>query len=510
MPDYVFFNNYINTGTEVKVALRVLGEAANSDNLYVRIQGNTNRFAFRYNTNSQNTFNGCVNLVGSIYNLTAMPTFNVDNISNMDGMFENCSSLYGQPVIGLNILSARNAFRNSGITDFPQNYYIELGNGIQNIPRVLNKLQYADNMFRDCHNLIGNTNNCHFLNARVNLISISHLCENCYNMYSSPLNILQSGNCLCIDTVDASYVYANCHNLQYGGDVPYYGNTIALNQGVANYAFAFYGCYRKTSTGLYPWANATHLNFVTNTWALANARDLTSMYENCLNLQGRSYIDGGPEPVVFANMYRNCKNLTSTPIICRGRIPNAFRDCSNLRGAPFIPPKSISTTSFCYTNPVTYASGVAYANLCGTFYGCTNLEGVAIKGYNTIFDNETFGGINNFKIWVNNLFDFYNLYQGAAGFSSDNVYNTYGSDQVLTMNTVYGSNSYEYNLNYKTEFTNNLRNITVYCSETAAPTAPVQLKQFTVKQVLLNGLNTAQQANIDYYMDAIRSLDFGN
>jgi hypothetical protein len=283
------------------------------------ISGEVNTVSFNINIlDGYEMFTNCTNI--SIFSGSSHSMFNY--ISNAENMFYNCRNLT----------------------------YVFLGN---NLPELVD----ASHMFANCTKLINVD-----LNYAPKLLEASYMFYNCRNfnpgagIYENifTFNSLDSADhmfhyCdsltalnICIPNVqDASYMFANCNNLQ---------TLSALH--VSNYIhyseYMFAGCNKLTY----------NISTIFTSIIKTNLINITNMFQLCKNITGAPTISGFTNLTTARSAFFGAYNLTGTA---------NFINCNNLK------------------------------SLALTFKGCNCLTGISVSDCNALTD------ISEMAAWCSNL-----------------------------------------------------------------------------------------------------------
>lgn len=479
------YNNYINAEQTYKVALKVLQNASNSDDVFMRIQGNTDGYPFSYNYDSSETYRDLPLLHSSLdIMMFNSVLFNTDRIMYMERMFENDKNVGGNfRWTPINVRTMANAFRNSGITAIPITIRAE-------------NLNNVSNTFRDCKSLIC-IPSINFYNQQ-NEVNASFVFYNVSEITSLPnMNFVN-----CVNGIDMSYAFAECYKMR--GDI---FTELCSGHGwnyVRNYSHTFENC--RNIYGDFQ-----------NALTVGNSPffycdDTSYMFANCTLLATMGYIQvNNYYNHNIEGMYFNCRTLMFTPYIMNTlqentlptHMANTFRNCIGISGTVFLPQrlKDDGATSF--------SSRPRSINLCGTFANCKNLEGVAIAGRNTIFDIETFEGWHDQKIWVYDRNDFRVLISGAYGLNFSYRNNSSGSE-TFHYNNGFTQQQESISLPYTHWAQDEVNNVNLFCYE-AELSDPDPVNKIVFYELANNYLhNASSQWNQWDINQMIKNITFEN
>ena len=219
--------------------------------------------------------------------------------------------------------------------------------------------------------------------------------------------------------------------------------------------------FLKATNLAYMFAGCRHYNTVPYIQAVYPSINCDGMYDNCeLAMFTPFFIENKSTPTHLANTFRNCKRITGTVIF----------------------PQSILINN----NPLP-ATGVRYLNLHGTFADCERLDGIAISGKNTYFDNETFLNWKNKVIWVRDRNDFRYLLTGATGLTFGNAEVNQGG-VTLNFNNYYTQQLQSVTFPHNQVAIDETNNVTLYCYEEELPDA-IKLNHFSFRELGWNYAN---------------------
>lgn len=214
------------------------------------------------NLDMANAFNGCTKLK-SVKNMSP-------HINQANDAFHGCTNLTG--VYSKNV---------SGKT-----YEEELG-----------QIHNAVNMFRNCYNMTRVPDFDSLATDSTNKANYSHMFDNCYNLQSYTIGSIFSHYFLKPDTVDMSYMYANCQSLEWSNSMglALYGNT--------NASHAF------DNTGFKYLGQMTDPNYEESTSKLSltyTNLNASYMFANCKNMVVADFQASGAGSANFAYAFSNC------------------------------------------------------------------------------------------------------------------------------------------------------------------------------------------------------------
>lgn len=291
------------------------------------------------NLDMANAFNGCTNLK-SVKNMSPY-------INQANDAFHGCPNLVN--VFAKNAQSAT--------------YEAAIG-----------ELHNAVNMFRNCHNMTRVPDFDSLATDSTNKANYSHMFDNCYNLQSYTIGSIFSHYFLKPDTVDMSYMYANCRSLEWSNSMglALYGNT--------NASHAF------DNTGFKYLGQMTDPNYDESTSRLRLSYtnlNASYMFANCKNMVAVDFEASGTGSADFTNAFYNCQNLTDVKNIPNG-ITSAnymFSNCRKLVNIGAFK-NDVKAVAFMCRNCVSLKNAVeipdGVTSMWGTYIDCTNLTNVPI------------------------------------------------------------------------------------------------------------------------------------
>ena len=289
------------------------------------------------------------------------------NLTNICGIFNNCTSLVNAPALPNSINTCRMAFSNcTSLVNAPDmsgmnitgdsGYMFQYCNNLttfENFPQITSLMGF----FRYCNNL---TNVGNIPNSVTDMYETFQYCESLVNVGTIPNSVIGMSETFeyCSNLVNAPVIpnsvtslyatFLGCTNLV---------NVPVIPNSVTNMAQTFQFCTNLVNAPVIP-------NNVTN---------MTQTFERCYNLVNAPVI---PDSVtIMDSTFYYCSSLVNAPVIPDSvtDIYRTFYYCSSLVNAPVIP------------NSVT--------NMAQTFEYCANLTGnIYINSVNVYDSNNCFDG----------------------------------------------------------------------------------------------------------------------
>ena len=444
------------------------------------------------------------------------------NFANLDmaNAFNGCTNLKSVKNTSVYINQANDAFH--GCTNLTGVYAQNVTGGYEG---SLGEIHNAVNMFRNCHNMTRVPDFDSLATDSTNKANYSHMFDNCYNLQSYTIGSIFSHYFLKPDTVDMSYMYANCRSLKWSNSMglALYGNTNA-SHAFDNTGFKYLGQmtdpnYEESTSKLsltytnlnasYMFANCKNMVVADFQASGAGSADFTNAFYNCQNLTDVKNIPNG---IVSANyMFANCKKLVNISPMQKGLLGahDMCQNCVSLKNAVEIP-DTVTSMWGIYRNcsnlvnvPLT-AISLNTTDMDSAFYGCTNLVTAPIIPPNITDLRNAFNGCTNLTgnvtIYTNKLTTYASVFSNTTKAKNVYIYSTNTASNMWNVwnNTTSGVNGKNgvalINMGtwenacwtYTTSGTNTL--VTKYKGTPNDVYVPK----------MINGRNTVLQNNVDY------------
>ena len=383
------------------------------------------------NLDMANAFNGCTNL-RSVKNMSPY-------INQANDAFHGCTNL-------INVF-AKNA---QGAT-----YEAAIG-----------ELHNAVNMFRNCYNMYRLPDLAGLYSDSTNIANYSHMFENCSTLPQSYYDFV-GATFTDNETVDVSYMYANCQSLTYCNSFGFSlrGNTNA-SHAFDNTGFKYLGQitdpnYEESTSKLslsytnlnasYMFANCKNMVVADFEASGAGSANFTNAFYNCQNLTDVKNIPNG---IASANyMFANCKKLVNISPMQKGLLGahDMCQNCVSLKNAVEIP-DTVTSMWGIYRNcsnlvnvPLT-AISLNATDMDSAFYGCTNLVTAPIIPPNITDLRNAFNGCmnltGNVAIYTNKLTTYASVFSNTTKAKNVYIYNTNTTSNMWNVwnNTTSGVN----------------------------------------------------------------------
>jgi len=242
----------------------------NGDFIYIDLSS----FDTQNETNMQYMFNNCRNLVS-----IDLSSINTQKVTNMQYMFNNCSNLVSIDLSSLNIQNVTNM---NGMFCGCKNL-INIDLSFMNTQNVTN----MENMFYNCNNLI-NIDLTHFNTQNVtNMQGMFYNCSNLINIDLSSFNTQKA--------ISLAHMFYNCNNL-INIDLSSF-NT----QNVTNLEYMFYNCKNL-------------LNINLSSFNTQKVISMEYMFYSCKNLICVDLSNFSNNNTNINNLFQFCTNLNKVKI----------------------------------------------------------------------------------------------------------------------------------------------------------------------------------------------------
>ena len=282
---------------------------------------------------------------GALSHLQYFSWYGDNNATNMDGMFQNCSSL--KAVLSLDTSKVTTMY---GM--FSSCYSMTA------IPSLnISNVETTSTMFKNCYSL---TSIPALDTSKVT--TMNSMFYNCYSLTSIPtLDTSKVSN--------MSYMFYNCYSLTL---IP------ALNTSkVTNMSYMFYNCYSLTSIPTLDTSKVTNMSY---------------MFAYCHTLKSVPYMDTSAV-TTFKYMFYACYSLISTAKLSTANLSdasNCFTSCYSL-GAITLDP-NIATTDGCnislYRCSLSHAAIITLFNSLPTNYSSKKITLTDNPGISELTDGE--------------------------------------------------------------------------------------------------------------------------
>ena len=305
---------------------------------------------------------------GTSVNSVDLSGVNFANL-NMANAFNGCTNLKSVKNTSVYINQANDAFH--GCTNLTGVYAQNVTGGYEG---SLGEIHNAVNMFRNCYNMTRVPDFDSLATDSTNKANYSRMFDNCYKLQSYTIGSIFSHYFLKLDTVDMSYMYANCQSLGWSNSMglALYGNT--------NASHAF------DNTGFKYLGQMTDPNYEESTSKLSltyTNLNASYMFANCKNMVVADFQASGAGSANFAYAFSNCQNLTDVKNIPNG-ITSAnymFSNCRKLVNISAFKNDIRAVAFMCQNctslkNAVEISDGVT--SMWATYVNCTNLTNVPI------------------------------------------------------------------------------------------------------------------------------------
>lgn len=381
--------------------------------------------------NMANAFNGCTNLK-SVKNMSPY-------INQANDAFHGCANLTG--------VYAQN--------ENEKTFDVAIG-----------EFHNAVNMFRNCYNMTRVPTLMGLYTDSTRIANYSHMFENCSKLTQSYYDFWGSG--FAGDTVDISYLYANCQNLIYSNAVGFslQGNVNA-SHAFDNTGYMYMG--QITDPGMsgdkskfsfsFGNLNASYMFANCKNMVMANFKgvsasgsaDFANAFYNCQNLTDVKNI---PNDITSANyMFANCRKLVNISPMQKGLLGahDMCQNCVSLKNAVEIP-DTVTSMWGIYRNcsnlvnvPLS-AISLNATDMDSAFYGCTNLVTAPIIPPNITDLRNAFNGCTNLTgnvtIYTNKLTSYASVFSNTTKAKNVYIYNTNTASNMWNVwnNTTSGVN----------------------------------------------------------------------
>ena len=386
------------------------------------------------------------------------------NFANLDmaNAFNGCTNLKSVKNTSVYINQANDAFH--GCTNLTGVYAQNVTGGYEG---SLGEIHNAVNMFRNCHNMTRVPDFDSLATDSTNKANYSHMFDNCYKLQSYTIGSVFSHYFLKPDTVDMSYMYANCQSLEWSNSMglALYGNTNA-SHAFDNTGFKYLGQmtdpnYEESTSKLsltytnlnasYMFANCKNMVVADFQASGAGSANFTNAFYNCQNLTDVKNIPNG---ITSANyMFANCKKLVNISPMQKGLLGahDMCQNCVSLKNAVEIP-DTVTSMWGIYRNcsnlvnvPLT-AISLNATDMDSAFYGCTNLVTAPIIPPNITDLKSAFNGCTNLTgnvaIYTNKLTSYASVFSNTTKAKNVYIYNTNTTSNMWNVwnNTTSGVN----------------------------------------------------------------------
>ena len=444
------------------------------------------------------------------------------NFANLDmaNAFNGCTNLKSVKNTSAYINQANDAFH--GCTNLTGVYAQNVTGGYEG---SLGEIHNAVNMFRNCHNMTRVPDFDSLATDSTNKANYSHMFDNCYNLQSYTIGSIFSHYFLKPDTVDMSYMYANCRSLKWSNSMglALYGNTNA-SHAFDNTGFKYLGQmtdpnYEESTSKLsltytnlnasYMFANCKNMVVADFQASGAGSADFTNAFYNCQNLTDVKNIPNG---IVSANyMFANCKKLVNISPMQKGLLGahDMCQNCVSLKNAVEIP-DTVTSMWGIYRNcsnlvnvPLT-AISLNATDMDSAFYGCTNLVTAPIIPPNITDLRNAFNGCTNLTgnvtIYTNKLTTYASVFSNTTKAKNVYIYSTNTASNMWNVwnNTTSGVNG----KNGVTLINMGTWENACWTYTTSGTNTLVTKYKGTPNDVyvpkMINGRNTVLQNNVDY------------
>lgn len=386
------------------------------------------------------------------------------NFANLDmaNAFNGCTNLKSVKNTSVYINQANDAFH--GCTNLTGVYAQNVTGGYEG---SLGEIHNAVNMFRNCHNMTRVPDFDSLATDSTNKANYSHMFDNCYSLQSYTIGSVFSHYFLKPDTVDMSYMYANCRSLEWSNSMglALYGNTNA-SHAFDNTGFKYLGQmtdpnYEESTSKLsltytnlnasYMFANCKNMVVADFEASGTGSANFTNAFYNCQNLTDVKNIPNGISSANF--MFANCKKLVNISPMQNGLLGthDMCQNCVSLKNAVEIP-DTVTSMWGIYRNcsnlvnvPLT-AISLNATDMDSAFYGCTNLVTAPIIPPNITDLRNAFNGCTNLTgnvaIYTNKLTSYASVFNNTTKAKNVYIYNTNTASNMWNVwnNTTSGVN----------------------------------------------------------------------
>ena len=363
---------------------------------------------------------------------------------NMANAFNGCTNLKSVKNTSVYINQANDAFH--GCTNLTGVYAQNVTGGYEG---SLGEIHNAVNMFKNCYNMTRVPDFDSLATDSTNKANYSHMFDNCYNLQSYTIGSVFSHYFLKPDTVDMSYMYANCQSLEWSNSMglALYGNTNA-SHAFDNTGFKYLGQmtdpnYEESASKLsltytnlnasYMFANCKNMIMADFDASGTGSANFTNAFYNCQNLTD---VKNVPNGIASANfMFANCRKLVNVSPMQNGLLgaQGMCQDCISLKNAVEIPDTVTSMWGIyrrCsnLVNVPISAISLNATDMDSVFYGCTNLVTAPIIPPNITDLRSAFNGCTNLTgnvtIYTNKLTTYASVFGNTTKAKNVYIYNT--------------------------------------------------------------------------------------
>ena len=386
------------------------------------------------------------------------------NFANLDmaNAFNGCTNLKSVKNMSPYINQANDAFH--GCTNLTGVYAQNENEKTFNV--TIGSFHNAANMFRNCYNMtrVPTLNELYTDSTRIS--NYSHMFENCSKLsqiYYDFYGIVSPEG----DTIDMSYMFANCSNLIYSNCFGYsFLGTTNASHAFDNTGFYYLG--QITDPGMsgdksslmmgFTYLNASYMFANCKNMTIANFRsdgdtsaNFTNIFYNCQNLTDVKNIPNG---IASANyMFANCRKLVNISPMQKGLLGahDMCQNCVSLKNAVEIP-DTVTSMWGIYRNcsnlvnvPLT-AISLNATDMDSAFYGCTNLVTAPIIPPNITDLRNAFNGCTNLTgnvaIYTNKLTTYASVFYNTTKAKNVYIYNANTTSNMWNVwnNTTSGVN----------------------------------------------------------------------